>query len=625
MDQMDSNLGERSTTPLHLQDNHPSAPDTVHSPALLLTNPPIRALPPLQNPLPSRRRADELLALYWRLHGTMYRFLDQIEFDALYRRVWEGEDLGNDGPGFVCLLNVIFSMGCIFDPSIATAERAKAADGFHQRARALIDSQLIEQRSILTVQCFLLIAFYLQATDDPYQCWNFVGLAIRIAQNLRLDLPATSANVRSDHRREVLRQVWHACVFMDRAASLTFARSTMISPQAASAVPRPVAHPDGSTCFCFAASELPGPRDATLHFFTEVLRLYEIPSEMSQISNEQTSYKEPREDAGYREYFGPQGAKAAGGLLKIHSKLNSWAQQLPTHLRQDSHLVSSTTHRRENFLLWLRYRNVRISVFRPVLSAFSSRYQDDSTPPEDALPAALAFQCALSCVRTALDTIVQIDSVTSDEGREDLHEILSTWGSIIGYIHAAATVLVAARMQKSIVTAVTATAIEEAWHTIMKILKRFQVFSEGAGRYASALSSLYDKVMQLFPDHLQYRLLYLNPSEGLANEQQPQESWQRQSMPVHSLTSTTSTSVPDQGQTVMQNYSTTTEDPAAIESGMMIGNSNLAQNWSCQDAFTDFREPSILTGDYPVSMSLFDMLDTQSNLEDMSWLLSLPS
>lgn len=614
-------IQEQSTASLHLQADYviPS-PDIPPAPAS--TESSIRS----HDVLPSRERADELLSLYWQLNGTMFRFLDITEIEAWYDRVWEGEDLGADRPVFLCLLNVIFSIGCIFDPSIALSGRAKAADQFHQRARALLDSRLAEHHSVLTIQCFLLSALYCQAIHELHQCCNFVGLAIRIAQDLRLDRPATSSRVRSDHRRNTLRKVWHACMFMDRAMALTFGRSPIVSSQAASAVPLPVAHPTSSTCACFASLDLALPEATAPHFFIELMKLYEILDDTSHVSHDPTFFEESNEDAAYTEYFGPRGARAIGGLLEMQSKLNAWGKQLPTHLSQASTSRRSAGHQREHLMLWLRYRHVVMSVFRPVLSAFSSKHRCDApTTFEDTLPASLAFQCALSCVRAALDTIDHLVLVTSDVKLEDLHEILPGWGFSISYMHTAATVLVAARLQEPIIAAVTVNAIEDAWRAILKMLKRFQVFSAGAGRSASLLSSLYERVLQQCPDHLQSLQRGQKPRNELpSSHQKAQKSWIRH----HSKATASPISISDSEEHSMQATqatnaratTTTVKDP-----GMLSVNMPPTSGWSYQDDFNDIRPLNPLMSDGPTSQGLFDMLDTQFSLGDMSWLLNTPS
>ncbi|KAK6442736.1 hypothetical protein LTR95_001019 [Oleoguttula sp. CCFEE 5521] len=144
--------------------------------------------------LPPRHRADYLLGTYWRLVDTLYPLLDRTEVESQYRRLWTGEAVGGDEAAvFVSLLNIIFSTACALDATIPPDKRVSSANIFFHRAQELLDLGFVRIQSVMTVQCFLLFGQYLQSTNDPQQCWNFVALAIRMAQSLGLDLPSTSA------------------------------------------------------------------------------------------------------------------------------------------------------------------------------------------------------------------------------------------------------------------------------------------------------------------------------------------------------------------------------------------------------------------------------------------------
>lgn len=119
--------------------------------------------------LPSRQKADYLLDTYWRLVHTLYPFLYHDDIVSTYQCLWTGQDLniGDEEPTFLCFLNVIFSISCVLDPSIKPEDCVAFADVFYQRARGLLDFDLIQRKSIITVQCFLLLGQYLQSTNDP--------------------------------------------------------------------------------------------------------------------------------------------------------------------------------------------------------------------------------------------------------------------------------------------------------------------------------------------------------------------------------------------------------------------------------------------------------------------------
>ena len=360
--------------------------------------------------LPSRQRADHLMAIYWRLVGTLYPFLDTVEVESFYQRLWTGGELGEEGSTFLCLLNVMFSIACNLDPATEPSKRAKNAEAFYQRAREFLDLDLFQRRSILTVQCFLLLGQHLQSTNDPQQCWIFVGLAIRISQSLGLDLAATSAEANSVHECEVLRRVWHGCVLMDRTLSMTFGRPAMITSQAAALVPSPSAHSEGDTCRCFTLLCSPDSNETSPHFFIEALKLYELMGQTLLILYNPAS----REDAVGDTVTT---TRAVGEVLEMDKALCSWSRALPIHLRYDPDAVKSTTHQRQCNVLWLRHRHIRILLFRPVLSRFCSPHEthSPSTSLEDSLFWKIALQCSVSCVQTSLETIEFLDRTMSEK------------------------------------------------------------------------------------------------------------------------------------------------------------------------------------------------------------------
>lgn len=61
----------------------------------------------------------------------------------------------------------------------------------------------------------LLVSRYLQCTNDPHRTWMVVGLAVRMAQSLGLDVEPTTTEPRTDDSG-LRQQVWRCCVFMDR-------------------------------------------------------------------------------------------------------------------------------------------------------------------------------------------------------------------------------------------------------------------------------------------------------------------------------------------------------------------------------------------------------------------------
>ncbi|KAL6252548.1 hypothetical protein RBB50_000267 [Rhinocladiella similis] len=443
--------------------------------------------------LPSRKRADHLLAVYRRLVFTLYPFLDFDEIETLYQRLWTGEDLGPDSLTFVCLINVVFSLASNLDPSITPQDRIANAEVFYDRVQELLPSTIVQEPSMLQVQCFLLLGQFLQSSNDPEQCWIFVGYAIRVAQSLKLDITSTSAKGPL-YRREAMRRVWHGCVLMDETLSMTFGRPPMIPSQATMSVPLPLPHSDRSSCLC-ATQALSGTDATDYHFFIETLKLYHLMNQTIKIQYNSDTDEDLSSDPNLA-YFGLSGVNAVGNLLEMDHKLSSWYRNLPPHLLHDTRGDKHLIHHRQTNIVAIRYSHVRILLFRPILARYCSQESMLSTNSEDNLPRKIALQFSVACVRAALRTIGRFDMLMTGQKVEELDDLLPAWWYSIFYVYTAATVLVAARLNQSLLAEVTEQAIDQSWTKAMNILGRFEDFSPHARRCSAAMALLLDQVNQ---------------------------------------------------------------------------------------------------------------------------------
>lgn len=581
--------------------------------------------------LPSRQRADHLLASYWRL--VVYPFLDREEVETLYRRLWTGEDLGEDGPAFLCLINVIFGMVCLMNPETIPSERSKNADVFYRRAREFVDLKFLEIRSLLAVQCFLLLGEYLQSKNDPQGCWMFIGLAVRSAQSLGLDLASTSLEAPSVHGRENLRRVWHGCVLMDRSLAMTHGRPAMITSQAAAAVPYPSAHLDPHTCNCFDGSESvtdTSPdtiNQASCHFFIEALKLYEVMNEIwLTLYNPAATPAELPHDV-FSVYFGSLGGKAVGIIMGMDTKLWSLTHDLPIYLRYSPSAVKATIQQRQSNILWLRHRHIRLLLFRPVLARFCNPYeatQPTGEAEEKRLPWKIALQCSVSCVETALETINFLDRTISGRELGQLDLLLPGWWYSILYVYSAAAVLIAARLHIAVVAEVTEKAIVDGWHSVMETLRRFSSLSKYAARCAATLNVLFEQVLQRHLEGEQQQQQHQTAKVNQVQHQISRSSWpvlqqdQSQYQYRHQQ-EPPPTNMQHIGELDHGFISTTTTGAHTDVSG--------GQDWpfNSNDAYFTIAESAASATDYSPAVHLFDPADIQVDLEGMSWLTSLPS
>ena len=239
----------------------------------------------------------------------------------------------------------MLSIAAILNSDASSSERLRQANSCYQRAQALLDLRILHSRSVLAVQCFLLLASYLQSTNDSQQCWVYVGQAIRLAQSLELDRPGTSANAASPQLRENFRRVWYGCVFMDRMLSLAFGRRPALSFNGSNNVPLPLAHASG-ICRCFTTMPTDVPDAQEIHFFVESIKYYELISQTLQALYSATTEVGDSDDL-YTIFFGAPGPKTVGYLAEIDYKLRRWRQALPFQLGQDTTARKSEMHVRQ--------------------------------------------------------------------------------------------------------------------------------------------------------------------------------------------------------------------------------------------------------------------------------------
>ena len=182
-----------------------------------------------QYSLPPRRLADALIDVFWNEVHFLYPWVHVDSFMAYYNSIWSSDDqreqnqesLPNVGLGgancstsiFFCALNAILATACQFS-DMNPQERNSSSTTFYQRARTLLNANLLDGGSLAQVQALLLIAQYLQCTRSPSPCWNVVGMACRMCVGLGLHRDDDSDSTDS-LKREMRRRVWHSCLQMD--------------------------------------------------------------------------------------------------------------------------------------------------------------------------------------------------------------------------------------------------------------------------------------------------------------------------------------------------------------------------------------------------------------------------
>lgn len=439
---------------------------------------------------PDRCRADQLLAIYWRLVDTLYPVLRKKDLEAKYKRIWTGEDLGHDGYTLICIFNIMFATAALLDASTKPEDRTQEASGFYERIRSLLDFELLGHQSFLQVQLLLLLGHYLLSTDDPQQAWNLSNLACRAARDLSLGSTSPTEEALSEDQEQARRKLWHGCVLLDRMVAVTLDRPATITAQTAKMLPRPLIN--------IAGGSQGGKADDTVgHFFVQVLELYDILDASPVMFNATAEQQNGIVQDTCALFFGSSGSKAISSVLGVDQRMLLWSRRLPVHLRYDSARVKTQVECRQLNVLYLTYRNIRTLLLRPILSRFCSVRTIHRSTLQDTLPWKLAHQFCVSCVQSALETVEFYDRIMdAEKDMSTFDDLLPAWWCSVFYIYTAATVLVCARLHPAIFSDLTAATIEGGWSRSSNLLKRFECFGPQARTCRTNITTMFEQAAQ---------------------------------------------------------------------------------------------------------------------------------
>lgn len=124
---------------------------------------------------------------------------------------------------FYCMLNSLFALGALLNPKIEQKDRDNISRSFFDRAKKLLDLDLLAAGNLPLVQTLLLMGQYLQSTGLSSSCWNVIGLAVRVAQCIGLhhdpmacDQGCCPFRELDQVETEMRRRAWAGCVTLDR-------------------------------------------------------------------------------------------------------------------------------------------------------------------------------------------------------------------------------------------------------------------------------------------------------------------------------------------------------------------------------------------------------------------------
>jgi hypothetical protein len=174
--------------------------------------------------IPRRPLADNLLNAYFTFAHDFLPVFHRPFFEQRYERLWISDPASTFGDPheniedgmFLAILNVCFALGSLFSELIADEDRESIGEDFYQRSRALINFDIFDYSSPRAVILQLITGLYLQTTPHASRCWNVVGMAIRLAQDMELHKDPSVYGEYNISNVELRRRLWYSCVVMDR-------------------------------------------------------------------------------------------------------------------------------------------------------------------------------------------------------------------------------------------------------------------------------------------------------------------------------------------------------------------------------------------------------------------------
>lgn len=314
-------------------------------------------------------------------------------------------------------------MGCQFSTLFESTQHS--GDTFFNRAKTLLGLSIFDVGTLRVVQALLLMGSYLQSTSRPNQCWNVLGMGIRVAQGLGLHIEPSEGDF---IERESRRRVWWGCVLMDRyipflfplcrlplphsfvltgrVLAMLFGRPLMIHDRDAYMVALPVLQDDITiTPTALLPSKLP----SKMTFYICTCQLYWI---MGDILRELYS---PQDD--YKTMTEQQWVAKVSLILRFDKEINDWLGTVPRFLQWGTGMEVSEDIERQrnvlrarfatsNYLTNRRTLNVRNLLYRPSLIFLS---QSDYAR-QQGLDLSMTMTCARFCVVSAKKTIQLLHS-----------------------------------------------------------------------------------------------------------------------------------------------------------------------------------------------------------------------
>lgn len=302
--------------------------------------------------IPDRHIADGMVDAYFERFHPLYPFLHEGTFRAEYERMWSS---ASDSPlrcSWYALLNIVFAHGCEFCHLVPKHRLPGIVRPFVDRSRETTLSHIYQQANLEFVQVLLLLSHYLQGTLELNECWNLVGLMIRTAVSIGLQLNADGLELTA-LEKEVRKRVWWGCFIIDQTLSMKLGRPRALQLADAEDVPCPSLIDDQYIHDRSSVARQPAGCPSTIAFFRHTIELSKI---IERVLYHLYTPKSVRARSAADPYESPipEQHLILSTVVRLDGELQAWWTDVPVHLLEDTDAMEGRVFRRQQAVMRIR-------------------------------------------------------------------------------------------------------------------------------------------------------------------------------------------------------------------------------------------------------------------------------
>ncbi|KAI9750735.1 MAG: hypothetical protein M4579_006336 [Chaenotheca gracillima] len=282
----------------------------------------------------------------------------------------------------LAIMNMIFAI-CSSNRLSDVDTNPAISRRYYDISMQLLQPTLLRDGSLEKVQALLLGTRYLQSSNSPEECWNVLGLAVRIAYGLELHRPPPEED--GFNLKETKKRVWYACFTLDKLLSMIYGRPSAIDSSEANC---PLPEDLDDDCIYPHRLLYPTPKRAsTMSFSIEVAKLYRILESATHLNTDMET---------------ASGELVAQSVMSLDEKYQKWYRELPPEL-----ILDGNNDHEQPLILALRANMVRMLIHRQSL-ALTLRGLSDSAESKrvhESVKSSILQYSRNICVNAAMETI----------------------------------------------------------------------------------------------------------------------------------------------------------------------------------------------------------------------------